>query len=69
MTAYLTQRELAAKWQISERTLEGWRTRGDNGPGYVKFGNRVRYPLDEIERFERENFHTIVSHRADQRAA
>lgn len=66
---YLTQKELADRWIISERTLEGWRSRGDYGPGYVKFGNRVRYPINEIERFERDNLHTIISNRSDRWAA
>ena len=62
---YLTQKEVAHRWSLSERTLEGWRFRGDYGPGYVKLGNRVRYPLGEVERFEQDNFHIIVSSRTD----
>ena len=63
MKSFLKQSELSALWDISERTLEGWRCRGDQGPGYNKFGNRVRYPREEVERFERENFQDIMKHR------
>jgi hypothetical protein len=63
MGAYLTQSELAARWLISERTLEGWRYRMDDGPGFTRFGRAVRYPLTAVEEFEAENFCTIVQHR------
>ncbi len=69
MKVYLTQEELAARWQISERTLEGWRYRQVIGPSWVRIGRSVRYPLQAVEKFEQENYCTIVSYRADRRAA
>lgn len=63
MTIYLTQAELADRWQISERTLEGWRYRQHNGPGWTRFGRAVRYPLHAVEAFEQESFCTIVHYR------
>ena len=68
MKIYLKQAELSVRWDISERTLEGFRSR-DKGPGYVKFGSCVRYPIEEVERFERDNFHDIVAARNDRWAA
>lgn len=50
---FLTTKELAHRWRISPRTLEGWRDKGI-GPRYNKIGNRVRYPIDAIERAERD---------------
>ena len=60
---YMTQKELADHWKISGRTLEGWRFRSDKGPGWVTIGRAVRYPIEEIKRFERDNFRDIVKHR------
>lgn len=50
---FLTTRELARRWRISPRTLEGWRDKGI-GPHYNKIGNRVRYHIDVVERVERD---------------
>jgi hypothetical protein len=49
--ARLTQRSLADRWNVSEKTLERWRWAG-KGPRYLKLGARVVYPLEEVERFE-----------------
>jgi hypothetical protein len=49
--AFLRQTDVARRWWISERTLEGWRSRG-LGPRYVKVGGRVVYRLADIEAFE-----------------
>jgi predicted DNA-binding transcriptional regulator AlpA len=52
---YLSQRELAARWGISPRTLENWRWR-NKGPTYIKLGRRrVRYRLTDIQAFERDH--------------
>lgn len=50
---HLTQAALAARWQISPRTLERWRWIGQ-GPQYLKVGGQVRYRLTDIELFETE---------------
>lgn len=44
--------EVADRWRLSRRTLEGRRDKGV-GPGYTLIGSRVRYHIDEIEKFER----------------
>ena len=48
---HLNQVELSRRWQISPRTLERWRWRGQ-GPSYLKIGGRVVYRLDDVERYE-----------------
>jgi hypothetical protein len=48
---FITTLELADRWKISGRTLEGWRDKGI-GPAYVKIGSRVRYHIDDIARAE-----------------
>lgn len=50
---HLNQIELAARWNISHRTLERWRWTGE-GPRFVKLGGRVVYRLEDVEEFERE---------------
>ncbi len=52
MTAqFLNQVHLARRWQISPRTLERWRWKGQ-GPAFVKVGGRVIYRLEDVEAYE-----------------
>ena len=48
---HLNQTQLAARWNISPRTLERWRWIGE-GPRYLKLGGRVAYRLSDIEAYE-----------------
>ncbi len=50
-TKHLNQIDLAARWNISHRTLERWRWTGE-GPQFVKLGGRVVYRLEDVEAFE-----------------
>ena len=50
---HLNQAQLAARWNISPRTLERWRWVGE-GPRYLKIGGRVVYRLADIEAYEAE---------------
>jgi len=54
--AHLDQNDLAARWNLSPRTLEQWRWRGV-GPRYLKLGGRVIYRLSDVEAFETERIH------------
>jgi hypothetical protein len=47
----MSERQLAAYWGISARTLQLWRIEGRR-PDYVKFGRCVRYPLRAAAAFE-----------------
>ncbi|GAB3190170.1 hypothetical protein GCM10027292_24270 [Hydrogenophaga aquatica] len=49
----MTQTELAERWQISEATLERWRTEA-GGPMFLKLGAQVRYRVHDVEAFEAE---------------
>ena len=49
-----TEKEAAAYLNVSPRTLQAWRLRG-NGPAYVKLGNAVRYDRATLDRFIAEN--------------
>lgn len=53
-TTYLSQKELAARWGISERTLQDWRYKGI-GPECIRAGYKlVRYSEDAVLRFEQK---------------
>ena len=47
----INQKELAARWRISHRTLERWRWTGE-GPKFLKVGGRVVYRLSDVEEYE-----------------
>lgn len=50
-TVLLSPRKLAARWGLSEKTLERWRMQG-TGPMFLKLGGRVLYRMEEIEQHE-----------------
>lgn len=50
--ALLSPRQLAARWGLSEKTLERWRMLG-TGPVFLKLGSRVLYSVQAIEAHER----------------
>lgn len=47
----LTTEEAAAVLRVSAGTLANWRVTG-KGPKYAKFGSRVLYPADELDRWQ-----------------
>jgi hypothetical protein len=50
----LTEQQLAARWQVSPKTLRNARVAGRLG-GHVKIGRSVRYRLSEIIAYELQN--------------
>ena len=48
---HLNQKQLAARWCISEATLERWRCEG-MGPKFLKLCGRVLYRQVDIEAYE-----------------
>ena len=57
---HLSQTDLAARWNISHRTLERWRWLGQ-GPQYLKIGGRVVYRLDDVETYEAQQVRTSTA--------
>lgn len=47
----MTQEQLAARWQMSPRTLEQWRWLG-KGPRFLKIGARVLYREEDVDAWE-----------------
>lgn len=59
-TKHLNQRQLASRWNLSEATLERWRTEGI-GPKFMKIQGRVLYRLLDIEKFENNSLRKSTS--------
>lgn len=53
MNTFLTEADLAARWCMSPKTLQSWRTK-QIGPEYLKFGKNVRYPLETVADYENQ---------------
>ena len=51
---FLTDLQLAARWQVHRQTLIRWRS-SNTGPAYVRIEGRVLYPLAEVELYEKAN--------------
>ena len=61
---HLNQRQLADRWDVSEATLERWRTEGI-GPVFLKLQGRVLYRVEDVEAFETNSLRKSTSERAD----
>lgn len=60
---FLSPHEVAKRWKIKKATLDQWRWFG-HGPHFFTLGTRIRYRLEDIERFENLRFQqTITSER------
>ena len=59
---HLNQRQLADRWDVSEATLERWRSEGI-GPVFLKLQGRVLYRAEDIEAFESESLRKSTSER------
>ncbi len=57
---YITEKELAERWSISNFTIQRWRIGGKSLP-YFKIGRSIRYSLDVIEAFEAQNTSTSTT--------
>jgi hypothetical protein len=47
----LSETELAARWAMSPKTLQRWRS-NHQGPEFLKLGKKIQYPLNAIETYE-----------------
>jgi hypothetical protein len=58
--AHFNQKQLAARWRVSEATLERWRSEG-LGPKFLKLCGRVLYRQVDIEAYEESCLMTSTS--------
>jgi len=61
---HLNQRQLADRWDVSEATLERWRSEGI-GPVFLKLQGRVLYRLEDVESFESDSLRKSTPERVD----
>ena len=63
--SFLTTNQLAKRWNMAPVTLRLWRWSG-KGPDYHKLGGRIRYYMESIIEFEKEQLrqHTSMPHSA-----
>ena len=66
--AHLNQKQLAARWHISEACLERWRCEGI-GPKFMKLSGRVLYRMVDIEAYEESCLATSTRPAAVQASA
>lgn len=59
---HLNQRQLADRWDLSEASLERWRTEGI-GPVFMKLQGRVLYRVEDVEVFENDSLRKSTSER------
>ena len=60
---HLNQKQLAARWSISEASLERWRSEGI-GPRHLKIGGRVLYRQVDIDAYEESCLQILTSQAA-----
>lgn len=51
MSVFMSETELAARWEVSSKTLQRWRTE-KRGPPYLKFSKSIRYRRADIDAYE-----------------
>ena len=61
---HLNQRQLADRWDVSEATMERWRTAGI-GPIFLKMQGRVLYRIEDVEAYEAISLRKSTSERID----
>ena len=59
---HLNQRQLASRWDVSEATLERWRSEGI-GPVFLKLQGRVLYRVEDVESHEADSLRKSTSER------
>ena len=65
---HINQQTLAERWQVSEATLERWRTQGI-GPVFLKLHGRIVYREQDLEAYERQCLRYSTSNRVNPESA
>lgn len=63
--AFLTSKEVADRWRLSDQTLANWRSAG-KGPPFIRVGTRVLYPVEGIHAFEKLDTNWLTSESTSQ---
>lgn len=64
---YLTAEEVSDRYrgEVSVGTLRNWRSQRV-GPGFIKVGKAILYPLDALEAWDQKNFVACHASRSDR---
>jgi DNA-binding transcriptional MerR regulator len=54
---YLTQKEVASRFRITQSTVKNWREKGLLQYLRVPGSTRVLYPIDAVEKLEQQSLH------------
>lgn len=52
---YLSPAGLAERYGVPVGTVYMWNTRG-TGPRYIRIGKHVRYPISDVEEWEKDRY-------------
>lgn len=66
--AFLTSKEVADRWRLSDQTLANWRSAG-KGPPFIRVGTRVLYPVEGIHAFEKLDSSWLSTDRSQETSA
>ena len=59
-TLFLSEKQLAKRWNKSARTIQGWRLR-DQGPAYIKVVGGVLYSIEAVNEYETKHNLTVYT--------
>ncbi len=65
--SWITQKELASRWHVSQGTIINWRDAGQLPFFRLPGASKVLYPMDEIFELENQNATTIKEVRRKQK--
>jgi len=65
---HINQQTLAERWQVSETTLERWRSIGV-GPAFLKLQGRIVYREQDLEAYEEQCLRQSTAQRAIQQSS
>ena len=65
---HINQQALAERWQVSEATLERWRSIGV-GPAFLKLQGRIVYREQDLEAYEEQCLRQSTAQRAIQQSS
>ncbi|QDY70114.1 helix-turn-helix transcriptional regulator [Qingshengfaniella alkalisoli] len=54
----LTVGALSKRWGVAMSTIYYWIQEG-RGPSYMKIGNAIRYRIEDVEAYEKANYHEL----------
>jgi len=57
---FVTDTQLAERWQMHRKSLIRWRGQGQ-GPPFIKINGKILYKMADVEEYEKANTQATVS--------